>query len=305
MERFNNFVFTLNNYSEVDIDQLLNYKCKYIVFAKEVAPTTGTPHLQGYCELSKRTRFGTLIQDLPRGMHIEPRRGTQAEAIAYIKTPRDKPIPSQENLYEVGEPKTQGTDVGPSALETARELLRVQNPIDPSIHNIGVIKAYERLQKYWPISRDRDNTKLSRIWIYGPGGSGKTHRAYLYTRSYRTYKCDLFNKGWFDGYDNHEAVILDDFNPKPDDKETFKLLLSILDKYPLRVNVKGSSVNWNPTMLIITSQKPPWEYYGNPMTFRDRPEVWHKDEELRQLMRRIDLVVTTKGDEKVKYPPGS
>ena len=141
------------------------------------------------------------------------------------------------------------------------------------------------------------------IWIYGPGGSGKTHRAYLYTRSYRTYKCDLFNKGWFDGYDNHEAVILDDFNPKPEDKETFKLLLSILDKYPLRVNVKGSSVNWNPTMLIITSQKPPWEYYGNPMTFRDRPEVWHKDEELRQLMRRIDLVVTTKGDEKVKYPP--
>ena len=39
------------------------------------------------------------------------------------------------------------------------------------------------------------------------------------------------------------------------------------------------------------------------MTFRERPEVWHRDEELRQLMRRIDLVVTTKGNDKVKYPP--
>lgn len=39
------------------------------------------------------------------------------------------------------------------------------------------------------------------------------------------------------------------------------------------------------------------------MTFRERPDVWHTDEELRQLMRRIDLVVTTNGNDKVKYPP--
>ena len=59
-------------------------------------------------------------------------------------------------------------------------------------------------------------------------------------------------------------------------------------------------------MVIITSQRPPWEYYGDPMTFRERPEVWHKDEELRQLMRRIDLVVRTNSEESVKYLcPGS
>jgi len=90
------------------------------------------------------------------------------------------------------------------------------------------------------------NDELSRIWYYGAGGSGKTASAFHYTRNYRTYKCDLINKGWFDGYDNHEAVIIDDFNPDPNDKELFKLLLSLLDKYPLRVNVKGASVNWNP-----------------------------------------------------------
>lgn len=39
------------------------------------------------------------------------------------------------------------------------------------------------------------------------------------------------------------------------------------------------------------------------MSFRDRPEVWHNDEELRQLMRRIDIVVKTNSEESVKYPP--
>jgi len=274
-----------------------------MLFAKEIAPTTGTPHLQGYCELSKQTSFGTLIQDLPRGIHIEPRRGKQEEAIAYIKTPKDKPIPSNDNLYEVGEPRTQGTDVGPSAIEVARELLRVQSPIDPDTHTLGVIKAYERLQRYWPVSRDPDNDELSRIWYYGPGGSGKTASAFHYTRNCRTYKCDLINKGWFDGYDNHEAVIIDDFNPDPTDKEQFKLLLSLLDKYPLRVNVKGASVNWNPKKIAITSQKPPWEYYGDPMTFRERPEVWDKDEQLRQIMRRLDVIVKMDTTKVVKFPP--
>jgi len=303
-DRLKNFVFTLNNYTGVDIDQLLCFNCKYMLFAKEVAPTTGTPHLQGYVELSKRTRFGTLIQSLPEGIHIEPRKGSQEQAIAYIKTPKDKPTPSESDIYEVGEPRTQGTDVGPSAIELARSLLREQKPIDPEIHSIGVLKAYERLQKYWPIVRgNNSDIELSRIWIYGPGGSGKTRTAYSYTEPYRTYKCDLISKGWFDGYDNHEAVILDDFNPDCNDKETFKLLLSILDRYPLRVNVKGSSVNWNPRLIIITAQRPPWEYYGSPMTFRERPEVWHTDEELRQLMRRIDLVLKTSGEETVKYPP--
>lgn len=39
------------------------------------------------------------------------------------------------------------------------------------------------------------------------------------------------------------------------------------------------------------------------MTFRERPDVWQKDEELRQLMRRIDLVVEQEGDQEIKFPP--
>jgi len=298
-----NFVFTLNNYTEVDKSQLLCFNCKYMLFAEEVAPTTGTPHLQGYCELNERIRFAKLISLLPEGIHIEPRKGTQAQAISYIKTPKDKPTPNSEQIHEVGEPRTQGTDVGPSALETARDLLRQDKSIDPEIHEIGVIKAYERLQRYWPARRSYSDDELSRIWIYGPGGSGKTSAAYLHARPYRTYKCDLFTKGWLDGYDNHASVILDDLVPNHEDEDQFKLLLSMLDRYPLRVNVKGSSVNWNPKRVIITSQKPPWDYYGEMwVKNRDDPEYWNTHVQLRQLMRRLDAVIALKGDTRVRYP---
>lgn len=42
---------TLNNYSEEHYEFMKNYASKWAVYAiigKETAPTTGTPHLQGY-----------------------------------------------------------------------------------------------------------------------------------------------------------------------------------------------------------------------------------------------------------------
>lgn len=310
MDRLRNFVFTLNNYKDIDVENLLSYDCKYLVFAKEVAPKTGTPHLQGYCELNRQTSFAVVKESLPKGTHIEPRYGTQQQAIDYIKQPIAKPVPKPEDLYEKGEARFQGSDVGPSAVETARDLLENNIPINPREHNIGVIKAYERLSKYWPIGRRYSDGDISRIWIYGPGRSGKTARAYEICSGYSTYKCDTAHKGWFDGYDNHEAVILDDYEPDGEDAVQFKLLLSLLDKYSLRVEVKGSTVKWDPKIIVITSQFPPWEYYGSPYEAGQHlnvdlgtPEYWNRNVKLRQLMGRIDRLISYDGASvDVNYP---
>ena len=82
-----NFVFTKNNYTQDDIDALLVFPCQYMIFAKEVAPTTGTPHLQGYCELKTAKRFSALTK-LGFFGNIEPRQGTQQDAINYIEDPQ-------------------------------------------------------------------------------------------------------------------------------------------------------------------------------------------------------------------------
>lgn len=77
---YRRFLFTLNNYTEDDCQRLLGrvpLLAKYIVFGKEIAPTTETPHLQGYVHLQKKTRMARILADWPAAGHITISRGKQ------------------------------------------------------------------------------------------------------------------------------------------------------------------------------------------------------------------------------------
>lgn len=72
------WVFTLNNYTEEDVASLrlfgVTSRVQYLVFGFEVAPTTGTLHLQGFIQL-KRTIRGSVLQRLicrRVQCHLEP-----------------------------------------------------------------------------------------------------------------------------------------------------------------------------------------------------------------------------------------
>ncbi len=58
------WIFTLNNYTEIELGGLQSEEIyfSFILFGKEIAPTTGTPHLQGYFELPKKKTLGGLKQ---------------------------------------------------------------------------------------------------------------------------------------------------------------------------------------------------------------------------------------------------
>ena len=60
MSRHRSWCFTLNNYTEEELiglkDWIAKY-CNYGIIGKEIAPETGTPHLQGYLQ---RKSPGTL-----------------------------------------------------------------------------------------------------------------------------------------------------------------------------------------------------------------------------------------------------
>lgn len=84
------YVFTLNNYSAEEvllISALINSaEVNYVVFGREVAPTTNTPHLQGYIAFLRRKTLAQcrVVPGLARA-HFEVARGTPREAIAYCK----------------------------------------------------------------------------------------------------------------------------------------------------------------------------------------------------------------------------
>lgn len=83
------WVFTLNNYTDVDITHLATLVpsvASYLVYGREVAPTTLTPHLQGYVHFLKRKSLSQAKLALGNpAIHLEVSRGTADQAADYCK----------------------------------------------------------------------------------------------------------------------------------------------------------------------------------------------------------------------------
>lgn len=74
-----NWCFTVPNYTDVELLhlQLLSEdpSVAYLIVGREVAPTTGTRHLQGFIRFNKRLRFAGVRNLLPQ-CHLTSARGT-------------------------------------------------------------------------------------------------------------------------------------------------------------------------------------------------------------------------------------
>lgn len=80
---------TINNYSPEDEEKFDNCEFfTYTIYGKEIAPDTGTPHLQAFVSCEKRTLLTTLKYIWPTA-HFEIARGTPQQASDYCKKEGD------------------------------------------------------------------------------------------------------------------------------------------------------------------------------------------------------------------------
>lgn len=250
--------FTWNNYPE-DHDKRLEGIFEYVIWGYETAPTTGTPHLQGYAELRKPMKFTSLKKLVDEAISWHPRRGTQEQAIEYCK--------KGGRFVELGQKKQQGrrTDldiVRQNALELGMREITSQ-------YNFQQIKVAEKFLTYNEEPRD---WKPTVVWIWGPTGSGKSKLARELTTNDDVYTKNDGTK-WWEGYDAHENVIIDDFR---DSWWSLTEMLSLLDRYEKRIEFKGGLRQFKPRKILITSIFAPQDCYRGT------------GECLVQLTRRID-----------------
>lgn len=83
-----NWCFTLNNYTDDDITRLndltnTDHTVAYIIYGKEIGES-GTPHLQGYINVTQRLRFTTVKDIIGSNPHVEVARNVNA-SINYCK----------------------------------------------------------------------------------------------------------------------------------------------------------------------------------------------------------------------------
>lgn len=241
----------------------------------------GTPHVQGYIVLKEPRRLTWMKKRLPRA-HLERRRGNHSQALQYVlkeqtreEGPHAYPSTVDVNSLMSGltSPNTQTTSGGNSISKL--QLMKIS--IDGGAKDLDLaeqdfdtwIKHYKGLAHYRMLkSRPRDHEVEVHVY-QGPTGTGKSRYAKeTYPEAYWKQR-----SMWWDGYLNHEVVILDEFYGWL----PFDLLLRICDRYPMYVESKGGQINFVAKKIIITTNSLPERWYKNVYfkSFTRRVTEWH------------------------------
>lgn len=251
------FCFTINNYGDDDLLALdaleTDPKVSYYVLGFEEGKL-GTPHIQGYVELSKPVRLSGMQKMLGGRAHIEARKGTRDQARDYCM--------KDGTFEERGKWETKGqgrrTDLDPltTLLACVKEDCDRKTLIETAPHvyskHIRLLGEYRALCER-DASRDFRNVVTTVLW--GASGVGKTRRVHeTEPNVFWVHPDDSFP---FDGYDGEEAIAFDDFYGNMKHHE----MLRILDGYPLPVNVKGGLRYARWTRVYITSNCAPKDWY--------------------------------------------
>lgn len=236
--RFRNICFTLNNYSkdeETTIQSFASTRCRYLVYGRETGDS-GTPHLQGYAEFQNQISFKALKKMFPR-MHIENRMGSAVQADKYCRKEDDQP-------YVYGSMSQQGKR---KDLDNVRQSLLEGD----TLRDITMFRNAQQIQvaQKWLTYNEQERTDLPKvIWITGASGTGKTTLARTMVKDQDVWWNNT--DSWFDGYDAHKTVVLEELRPN---QYSNQLLLRMLDCTPLRVPIKGGFRQFLAETIIITT----------------------------------------------------
>nr|QKV51192.1 putative replication associated protein [Crucivirus sp.] len=280
------YCFTINNYSPEEVESFRAYAVKidYAIFGYEVAPTTGTPHMQCYMNHNNTIRFQTLRKLFPRAANIVQAKGTAKQNQIYCK----KGVQSKEEYTEHGAegpnygkdavweefgecPETVGsghrTDldiIGQQLREgkTTVEKLATELPTDTFHRYLRTFSYYEH-----HYLRNKRRTGPPRcFFLYGTTGSAKTREftngipeEEIYTQPKDSLK--------FSGYAGQRAFIMNEVRHTV----PFEYLLDIADPtVALTVEVKNERkhIQMTAEIIVITSCSSPEELY--PEESRER-----------------------------------
>ncbi|KAM7453799.1 hypothetical protein BLSTO_05449 [Blastocystis sp. subtype 1] len=187
---------------------------QYIVMGREHGERNGRLHLQGYCELVKAKRFGTVKDKIfhDKNIHIEERLGSQKAAIEYCKKEGDwkewgTPFVSKQGM------RTDWKEIKNRIMEGASEFdIMCEFPAQYGTSSTGIRRMI--------MLRDKERAKhadpyMPEVIVYcGPAGTGKTYRC----ATDEDYQSDGYcmlqqasGKAYFDGYEGESVVWFDEF----------------------------------------------------------------------------------------------
>lgn len=240
-QRTRAYCFTVNNYDDDVYNAICNIDCQYLIVGKEIAPTTGTPHLQGYIYFTSAKTCSKVKKLIPG--HVEPAKGSGAQNKEYCSKGGDVYEKGVMPIGGVGKQATMAQKIerNKQLMERPLNELVAEGHIHPcqvkGLYNARLICAQESPPYHHKSTRG--------VWVHGPPSVGKSYFARSIDES---YYMKAQNK-WFDGYTGQKVIIIDDM-----DSNCLGHYLKLwADEYPVTGEVKGGHVNLQHHYLVVTS----------------------------------------------------
>nr|WAE43024.1 MAG: replication associated protein [Cressdnaviricota sp.] len=249
MSKVRNFIVVQNNY--VDTSLLDNVDCRYICYSREVAPTTATPHLQGFLSLVNATTVSSIRKKLP-GCHVETANGSIEENINYCSGMCEKKgNVLNPTFVERGDRPMSNTDKGRAeqlkwhrALELAKA--GKVDEIDADIQFRYYSTCNAIALQYAPTPEPLAD--VCGEWWYGPPKCGKSAATFREYPGHLVKKCNKNFQNWH----GQEVIVVQDVG-HTEWKNMVSFLMEWTDMWPFQADIKYSGAFIRPKKVICTS----------------------------------------------------
>lgn len=248
----------------------------YIAFSQEVAPDTGTPHLQGFLRFPHAVRFGTvrsLFATADRRMmyavYFAVMQGTFAQSQAYCTKVgslqeygiqfrpeiRAEAAAAARKARRANSEKRHKDLVAAAVSGTPWYQLATADE-DPLIRNNSQLSFFCRIQSEALRRQPAPTQPVEFIVVHGPPGVGKTH--FVWHELLRgsdtdvlavTGGSDLFR--WFDGGEGRSTLWIDELHELSQSQLSF--FLALFNPGRRRLEVKGGFFYHRFSRVIVSS----------------------------------------------------
>jgi len=307
--QYKRMCFTVNlgeggKFEDYDLSALaIRLKASFCIAGRETG-AEGRKHFQGYMEFEKK-KYGKSINEefrktfpLPLSCHYEATMGNADQNIKYCSKEDKDP-------FRMGKPAKTKEDGQRTGLVAAMELVKGGAPmLDVAQLQPTAWAQYRRsLDSYQAMLAPKRSAPTQSVYLWGPTGTGKTMHAH------ELEPATVFWTGSFlNGFTGAEEVILfDDFDHTKMHWQTF---LTMTDRYPMTINVKGGFANFAPKTIIFTSNSDPKTWYPDvPAATREaihrRMDEYGEIRFLGTLVPKEQNILTKFLIKKVKEPEGA